>query len=143
MKTKSAREVEMLGDIARSLAESLDLEATLKSILKSLDTYLKLRRGTIMLLDPDSETINISVAHGLSEKSRKSASYKVGEGITGKVVQTGKEIVVPDISKDPRFLYKTRSRKQTSTVKTAFYCVPIKLEGRTIGAMSVDRQVVR
>ena len=141
MKAKSAREVEMLGDIARSLAESLDLEATLKSILKSLDTYLKLRRGTIMLLDPDSETINIRVAHGLSEKSKKLGSYKVGEGITGKVVQTGKEIVVPDISKDPRFLYKTRSRKQTGTVKTAFYCVPIKLEGRTIGAMSVDRQV--
>ncbi len=143
MKAKSAREVEMLGDIARSLAESLDLEATLKSILKSLDTYLKLRRGTIMLLDPDSETINIRVAHGISEKSKKLGSYKVGEGITGKVVQTGKEIVVPDISKDPRFLYKTRSRKKTGTVTTAFYCVPIKLEGRTIGAMSVDRQVAR
>ena len=56
MKAKSAKEVELLGDIARALAESLDLEATLKSVLKSLDTHLKLRRGTITLLDPDNST---------------------------------------------------------------------------------------
>jgi len=55
-------------------------------------------------------------------------------------VQSGKEIVVPDISKDPRFLHKTRSRKQEKGKQIAFFCVPIKLEGNTIGAMSVDKK---
>ena len=89
MKAKFAAEVQLLGDIAKAFAESLDLEETLKSILKSLDTHLKLRRGTITLLDPDTEMIRIKVAHGLSERSRSQASYRVGEGITGRVVQTG------------------------------------------------------
>lgn len=140
MKTKLAKEVRLLSDISRAFAESLDLEESLKSIFNSLDTHLKLRRGTITLLDPDSETISIKVAHGLSEKSKKLGTYRVGEGITGMVVQTGKEIIVPDISKDPRFLHRTRSRKQTNGERIAFFCVPIKLEGRTIGALSVDRQ---
>ncbi|MHC4207170.1 MAG: GAF domain-containing protein, partial [Planctomycetota bacterium] len=107
MKARLAKEVELLSDISKSFAESLDLEETLKSILKSLDTHLKLRRGMITLLDSDTETINIRIAHGLSKKSRSQASYKVGEGVTGLVVQSGKEIIVPDISKDPRFLHKT------------------------------------
>jgi len=140
MKVKLAREVELLSDISKAFAESLDLEETLTSILKSLDTHLNLRRGMITLLDPDTETINIRIAHGLSKKSRSQASYKVGEGITGLVVQSGKEIVVPDISKDPRFLHKTRSRKQEKGKQIAFFCVPIKLEGKTIGTLSVDKQ---
>lgn len=143
MKAKLAREVEILSDISKAFAESLDLEESLKSILKSLDTHLKLQRGTITLLDPQTETINIKVAHGLTERSKRLGSYKVGEGITGKVVQSGKEIIVPDISKDPRFLHKTKSRKQASDKRIAFFCVPIKLEGKTIGALSVDRQAGR
>ncbi len=143
MKTKLAGEVELLGDISRVFAESLDLEMTLKSILKSLDTHLKLQRGTITLLESETETINIKVAHGLSEKSKKLGSYKVGEGITGLVVQSGREIVVPDISKDPRFLHKTGLRMETDGKRIAFFCVPIKLEGKTIGAMSVDRQAAK
>ena len=140
MKAKLAKEVELLSDISKALAESLDLEETLMSMLKSFDIHLKLRRGTITLFDPDTETINVRLAHGISKKSQNMASYKVGEGITGLVVQTGKEIIVPDISKDPRFLHKTRSRKQEKGKKIAFFCVPIKLEGKTIGALSVDKQ---
>ena len=142
-KEKFAAEVQLLGDVAQAFAESLDLEATLKNILKSLDTHLKLQRGTITLLNPETETIEVKVAHGLSERSRSRASYKVGEGITGRVVQTGEEIVVPDIDKDPRFLHRTKSRKPAGRKKRAFFCVPIKLEGRTVGALSVDRQAGR
>jgi Nif-specific regulatory protein len=140
MKTNPAKEVQLLSDIAKGLAESLDLHQTLRSILQSLDTYLKLQRGTITLLNPDTETVNIEIAHGLSEKSKKMGIYKMGEGITGTVVQTGKEIIVPDISKDSRFLHKTGARNLTKGRPIAFFCVPIKLEGKTIGALSVDRQ---
>jgi len=140
MKTSPVKEVQLLSDIAKGLAESLDLKQTLRSILQSLDTYLKLQRGTITLLNPDTETINIEIAHGLSEKSKKMGIYKMGEGVTGTVVQTGKEIIVPDISKDPRFVHKTGARNTTKGRPITFFCVPIKLEGKTIGALSVDRQ---
>jgi Nif-specific regulatory protein len=140
MRTKLAAETQLLSDIAKVFAESLDLGEMLRSMLKSLDTHLKLQRGTITLLDPETEMINIKVAHGISEKSKKQGSYKVGEGITGLVVQSGREIVVPDISKDPRFLHRTGSRKLSGGKQTAFFCVPIKLEGKTIGALSVDRK---
>ncbi len=142
-KTKYAAEVELLSDVARVLAESLDLEETLKSILTLLDTHLKLRRGTITLLNPETEMLDIKIAHGLSTKSKTLGSYKIGEGITGRVVETGEEIVVPDIAKDPRFLHRTRSRTRGSGRRTAFFCVPIRLDNQTVGALSVDRQAER
>ena len=140
MVLKPLNDVHLLNDIAKGLAESLDLQQTLRAILKSLDVHLKLQRGTITLLNPDTETISIEIAHGLSEASKKMGIYKMGEGITGTVVQTGKAIVVPDISRDKRFVYKTGVHKSVRVRRTAFFCVPIKLEGITIGALSVDRQ---
>lgn len=141
MAKKLAKEVDILADVAKALAESLNLEATLESILLALETHVRLERGAISLLDPETETISIKVAHGMTEESKRQVTYKVGEGITGLVVQTGKEVVVPDISKDPRFLAKTGERKRSKGQKVAFVCVPIKLEGKTIGAISVDRKV--
>ena len=73
MKARLAKEVELLSDISKSLAESLDLEETLMSILKSFDTHLKLRRGTITLLDPDTETINVR----LNARSEFCSSFRV------------------------------------------------------------------
>ena len=139
MKVKVEKEVALLSEMARVFSESLELETTLESVLKLLDTHLKMRRGTITLLDPETETINIKVAHGLSEESKKLGIYKIGEGITGIVVQTGKEVVVPDISKDPRFLDRTGTRKKERGERMAFFCVPIKLEGKTVGTLSADR----
>ncbi len=140
MARQPVNDVQLLNDIAKGLAESLDLEQTLRAILKSLDTHLKLQRGTITLLNPETETISIEIAHGLSEKSQKMGIYRMGEGVTGTVVQTGKAIVIPDISKDQRLVHKTGTRKSEPGKSVAFFCVPIKLERRTIGALSVDRQ---
>ena len=67
----------------------------------------------------------------------------MGEGITGRVVQTGEAIVVPDIEKDPRFLHRTKVARCGNGKKIAFFCVPIKLEGKTVGTLSVDRQAGR
>ncbi len=138
MSKRLEREVELLNDVASAFSESLDLDSTLEAILNSLETHMHLERGTISMLDPDQEIITIKLAHGMNEEAKNMGIYKMGEGITGTVVQTGKEVVVTDISKDPRFLDKTGSRSYTKGEKISFFSVPIKLEGNTIGALSVD-----
>ena len=41
----------------------------------------------------------------------KRGHYHVGEGITGHVAETGRPHVIEDISRDSRFLNRTRTRK--------------------------------
>jgi len=137
MRPSFDKEVEFLSELAKVFSGTLDLQASLEAVLQLLESNLGLRRGTITLFDAETETISIKVAHGLSEQSKKLGIYKVGEGITGMVVETGKEVVVPDIHKDPRFLHRTGARGSAGK-PVSFFCVPIKLENKSIGALSVD-----
>ena len=135
-------ELNLLSEIASALSESLELKKTLEQILSVLDTHMNLQMGTITLLDQDSETIKIVVAHGISEEAKRMGEYRVGEGITGTVFKTGEPVIVPDISKDSRFLGKTGQRRPRDGHKMAFLCVPIKVEGKIVGTLSVSRDTL-
>ena len=57
------------------------------------------------------------------------------------VAETGRPHVIEDISRDSRFLNRTRTRK--SGEKVAFICVPIIHLQQVIGTLSIDRAVDR
>ena len=134
------KEVKLLSDIASALASTQELEQTLERILCSLDTHLGLQRGAVYLLNTATESLELMVAHGIPEENKRNAAYRIGEGLTGKVLETGEPIVVPDISKDSRFLGKTGVPTPAKGKMVAFFCLPIKLEGRIIGTISVSRE---
>jgi len=133
-------QIEILQSTAKIVAETADFNEMLRAILKMLSEKLKLDRGTITLLDERTGMITISVAHGISKKAQELGCYRVGEGITGKVVQSGRSVVIPDIRRDSRFLNKTGTRSSLGNRQIAFLCVPIKVEGKSIGALSVDKE---
>ncbi len=130
--------VKVLVDIGEALASSLDLEESLASILEVLSDTLEMKRGTITLVDPVTNELRIEVAQGLTKKEKQRGKYKIGEGVTGKVVESGEAMVVQDIEAEPLFLNKTQSRKELKERKFAFLCVPIKAGAKILGALSVD-----
>jgi len=132
-------EVELFHDIAMVLTESLDVRQTLESILHLLEIHARLKRGMIFIFDSQKRLLRVSVAHGISEAAKKRGVYQVGEGITGKVVETGQAIIVPDISLDTRFLNRTRTRASLRNKKRSFICVPIKMDKQVIGTLSADK----
>jgi Nif-specific regulatory protein len=79
------------------------------------------------------------VAHGISRTAMERVKYKVGEGITGRVIETGKPITIPKISNEPLFLNRTASRKSAKDEEFSFICVPIKKGNQIIGSLSVDK----
>lgn len=137
--TYKEKQIALLYEVTRTLGSSLDLKKNLEAILELLSRLMRMNRGTIVLLDPTTETLTIEVAHGLSLESKEKGRYRVGEGITGQVVATGKAEIVPLISHDPRFLDRTKSRGDISKKRISFLCVPIKTENETIGALSADK----
>ncbi len=132
-------EVTLLYDISKTLNKSLDLRKTLYKVLDILSSAMGMERGTVTILNPLSNEINIEVAHGLSQDAMERVKYKLGEGITGRVIQTGKGIVIPKISEEPQFLDRTASRRNKLKKEISFICEPIKKGNQVIGAISVDR----
>jgi len=132
-------ELTTLYEIAKQLGTSFDPAVTLGSILEILSENMGMQRGTLTLLDPETRQLYIELGHGLTAEEKGRGVYKIGEGVTGKVVETGEPIIVPDVGKEPLFLNRTRARGDISRENISFICVPVKVKGETIGALSVDR----
>jgi Nif-specific regulatory protein len=136
---REIKELSLLFEISRALAHSMDLREVVDPLMKSLADNMGIMRGSLTLLNRKSGEIYIDSAYGLSQSQQKRGKYKLGEGITGKVIQTGRPAVVPQISEEPMFLDRTGARKNLSKKDISFICVPIKLGNEVIGAISVDR----
>src|SRR3989304_6538592 len=91
---REVQELSILYEVSRTLEKSLDLRDVARPILEALATHMGMSRGTITLLNTQTLEIWIDAAHGLSETQKKRGRYKLGEGITGTVIMTGRPIVV-------------------------------------------------
>ncbi|HEY3346065.1 MAG TPA: GAF domain-containing protein, partial [Nitrospirota bacterium] len=127
-----------LYEVAKLASSSLDLDSTLNSILQTLSTFLEMRRGTLTLMD-QTGTLSVRASYGLTKSEMKLGMYKVGEGITGKVFESGQAFIVPDISKEPMFLNRTGSRADIAGEGISFIGVPVMVRKQMIGVLSVDR----
>jgi Nif-specific regulatory protein len=133
------RELEALYNISQVLASGSHQRAKLAAVLDVLNNDLGMSRGTIMLLSPDGHELMTEVAHNLSERQLRAVSYQTGEGITGRVVQTGTPAIIPKISQDPVFLDRLHQRRKISKDEISFICVPIATGREVVGALSADR----
>jgi Nif-specific regulatory protein len=135
---RKIEELELLFEISRLLDQSMDLKQVLYPVLRAMAEHMGMLRATITLLDRKTGKIYIEAAYGLSDSQRERGKYHLGEGITGKVVQSGQPMVVPRISEEPQFLNRTGARKGVRKKDVSFICVPVKIGNETIGAFSVD-----
>jgi len=136
---KSLEEISLLYEISEALNQHMDMKKSLFKVLGVLSESMNLVRGIIFLTNRENGEIRIEIAHGISEETTCRIKYLPGEGIIGKVVETGKAAVVPRISEEPLFLDKTHSRNLTRGQDYSFICVPIKKENQVVGAISADR----
>ena len=129
--------------IARLLSMPGDLKGTMESLLDILETHAGMKRGMISILHPESAELRVDAAKGIPESGKQRGKYRLGEGVTGRVVATGRPIAIPKLRNEPTFLDKTGARKNLRDTDLAFLCVPIKAGDEVVGALSVDKVSVQ
>ncbi len=132
-------ELTLLFEISQTLDQSIDLRDVLAPVLRAISKHTGMMRGTITLLDRETGEGYIEAAQGLSDEEQERGRYKLGEGITGRVIQSGRAMIVPRISEEPLFLNRTEARRELDRESISFICVPIKSGREVMGALSVDR----
>ena len=135
--SRQSLELKLLNQISRTLTRYTEVERILQEVLDILDREMGLLRGTITLRSGDE--LVIAASHGMSRAERERGRYRLGEGVTGDVAQTGRSRIIPDIACDPNFLNRTRTRIGESDI--AFLCAPVVQGNEVIGTMSIDRKV--
>ncbi|MBI4264085.1 MAG: GAF domain-containing protein, partial [Acidobacteria bacterium] len=133
--SRDARRLATLLEASQALSGTLNLKQAMQRVLGVLMRDHGVVRGMVTLLR-DGE-LGVEAAEGFEDRAR-SIRYKLGEGITGKVVESGKPIVVPRVSREPAFLNRAGRRADIARHELSFVCVPIVLQRAPVGALGVD-----
>jgi Nif-specific regulatory protein len=137
------QELAILTHIGQILSSTLELRDAFGKIMQIISDKLDMHRGTLVLLDESTGRLRTEAAVGLAQNDIERNRFALGEGITGNVVATGRARVVTDIRHDPDFLNRTgRLGMDSSNQQISFLCVPVRIEGRTAGALAVDKPYI-
>ena len=131
------RKLSTLLEASQALLKERNFKTGLHHVLEILHRHHGAVRSTVMLLNEDGREVALAASAGAIEAGRR-VSYRIGEGITGRVLESGKPIVVPQVSREPTFLRRASPRPELAHEELTYIAVPIALDGRAVGALGID-----
>jgi signal transduction histidine kinase len=133
-------EVLALSRISAALSGLWDLDAILEVGLSSALDIMNGTIGEILLIGENTDELFRVTHRGLSLEFVENVRLSLGEGITGNVAQTGKAVLLEDISSDPRVAH--RELVVAEGLK-AYICVPLRAKDKVLGVLNVASRIPR
>jgi Nif-specific regulatory protein len=124
---------------ARLIAHSADPEPAIQGILRLLSQLLGLNRGRVVLPSKQNGPLEIRYAYGMTDSERNRGQYLIGEGVTGRVFQTGQIALIQNIDEEPTYLTRAIDRTNLPNETVSYLAVPIILDELPIGVLAVHR----
>ena len=122
----------MLYQVSKVIHSTLDSQEALHLIVSEAVRVMRASSGSLVLINPTTNFLEIHAAQNLSSTARK-LKLRVGEGITGWVAQTGKPALVGDVLLDKRYV-SVRSAVRSELA------VPLEVQGEVRGVINVDSE---
>src|ERR1035441_4726243 len=130
-KLKAAYErLQLLYQVSNVLHSTLDAQQALELILREVVRVMRASSGSVVLLNPNNNLLEIEASTGLPPEARE-VKLRVGQGITGWVVPHGKAARIGDVRKDPRYILLRREVRSE-------LAVPLEVMGEVRGVLNVD-----
>ena len=117
------------------LSSTLGLERLLSRIMRHAEEITDAEASSVLLLDEETGELVFKVALGEKGEEVKEIRLKMGEGIAGWVAKTGRPLLVPDVSRDPRWARWVARKVDFPT--RSIVAVPMKVKNRVIGVVEV------
>lgn len=131
---KKIAELNKLLKATEVVYSSLDLRVVLNTIMSFAMQLLNAEASSVLLVDGEEE-LSFIVASGDKERNLEEIHLKKGEGIAGWVAEKGKILLIPDVSREPRFAKRI---DQISGFKTkSMLCIPLKVGHKIVGVIEV------
>lgn len=124
----------ILARVGQLLARALDAPQTLREVLRTLEISGHLSRGLIAVAHPESGGLRVHAVRGLDHDDFQAVCYRVGEGLLGRIVETGRPCAIAQVGEDPCFLNRLGLYER----ELPFVAVPIRLGGALLGVLAVQ-----
>lgn len=108
-------------------------EIVLRGMLDAALSIIGASGGSVMLLDSKTKRLSIWASEGLAKMYAETTELEVGEGIAGRVAESGQPVLLSGEVDDPTF----RALCVRANVKDAVV-VPLVANGKTIGVLNVQ-----
>lgn len=125
-----------LSQTVRDISADLSLKSMFDRVLVSVKEIGSARLCSIMLLDKASRTLRIAAQDGYDDEYVRGFALKLGEGVAGRVAETGLKRAVHDVQDQtecPEFAYPAMASKKGVH---AFVCIPLVFGGETLGVLN-------
>ena len=129
--SRQARTLILLNEISRDLSSILNLDELLKRIGEQLTRIIDYQMFSILLLDPTGTKLEHRFSLRFNEKVQIKEQIPVGEGLVGYAAQHKEPLLIPDVTKDPRYI-KLNPETRSELV------VPLIYQGNVIGILDLE-----
>jgi len=137
--TRKIRELKTLSEIVQAINSSLKPEEILETIMAKAADLIKAEGWSVLLLDYETRELVFKAAAGEAGKKLLGMRLKIGQGVAGWAARHGQSLIVPDVTKDPRF-YSGIDEK-TKFVTKSILCVPMRSKNKIIGVVEVVNKI--
>lgn len=132
----------ILFNVGKAMNFINDLTKLLKLILDKAIEVTHCEKGSLMLLDEATNELVVRVVRGLDPVTEEKIAsgeiqttrIKSGEGVAGKVLQTGKPMMLDEAALSKEFKYSGTSRVNS------ILCLPLILNGVVIGVVNMTNK---
>jgi len=141
---KSAQELSVLYTVTSTVNQSLDLDRVLQEVIEKITETFRFDTTRIYLLDPRTDELHIRASYPDNrEDMNRVRLFRRGEGIVGKVAETGEPMIFEDLRSDPRYR-ESSSTKNTQRTGNNFLAVfPIMAKLRSVGTIACNGRTPR
>jgi phosphoserine phosphatase RsbU/P len=129
--TRQARTLLLLNEIARELTSILNVDQLLQRIADLLSRLIDYQMFSILLLDSTGEKLQHRFALRFQENIQLKHDVPLGRGLVGYAAQHKQAVLVPDVTKDSRYILlnpETRSE----------LAVPLIYKDKVIGVLDLE-----
>jgi len=135
---ESRSSLELLYNVSRELASALDLHTVLQRVLFQSLKYVGGERGSIVVLDDNGKPVDAAIVYGkrVLDHITQQLRETVDHGLAGWVLRQQQAALVPDTSRDVRWLRRPDDAADRSGAKAAM-CVPLVARERPVGVLTL------
>ena len=134
-KTIKDSPIDRLKEISTWVSSVLDLDDLLEHIINAATAMMQAKASSLLLLDRKTGKLYFKVATGEKGEEVRKYVLEIGEGIAGFVAEKGEPLLIPDVSKEPRWDKEISESIGFETRSIA--CVPMKVDGEVIGVVEI------
>nr|WP_235984512.1 MULTISPECIES: nif-specific transcriptional activator NifA [Mesorhizobium] len=125
-------------ELSKVLTAPTQLEVKLANVVNILPSFLEMRDGAVVVLDAEGEP-EIAASARNTYTPQSGSRRLIPKAVLDHIVARGSPLVIPDVSKSQPFQADLSSSSSAGRIPVAFIGIPIKVEQKILGALSIDR----